>query len=468
MNTQTNSQSNFNSYSADSFNNVMNRLGQKANTQAPNQIQGVPTNALLDQLIKSHSLILRQVEIPTQMCFRIEPIFVCDTQLKTRKIRTQLRKGRWLLKMQKAMELGFRYGAAYLVIRTVGESDLSLPLTLGEIVETRLYTQEELREHRTEMETSYLDPEFYLHNAAPIHTSRILKFYGKRRYGYDLRQNQDRHMSIWEPSFPLFEYYTAALEASLAMLKDSSVGIFKMKGLIKALRNAKTQKCKSELEANLYNRISSLAFGMSITNKIVIDGDEEEFEFVERDYANVEKIVGVFRSAFAEATDLPQSFLFTDVASSTFSDSGKADRELMASKINALQQSQLTPNYDVLVACALGTWDAEYEIEYPSTIQLTESEKAQLLYQLSQSHTALIASGVVTPQAIARRHANCTVDASLNLTEEEIAKASDEVISAPDEAAIGRATGGTTNNLNQAGFVEGGRSSEKRTKPEKN
>lgn len=452
----------------DGFNAVMSKLRGKAMADGSDKHFNFTnlSNGSIDRIIQNKRLLLRQIEIPAAMATKFYPTINCGSNPKVKKIHSLLRKDRWLLKLQSAIALANRYGAAYIVISTVGEKDLSLPLQLGTINSTRLHTQEELEEHRQlELGINYLDPEFYIlttvANQTIIHASRVLAFYGKRRTGYELRHNNYRHMPIWLPSYDLYVYYEAALEASISMLKDSSVGVYKLKGLIKALRNAKTQDSTNKLEQDLYQRISSLIDGMSITKKIAIDAEEEEFEFIERNYTNVEKIVGVFKTAFAEVCDLPSTILFSsNVDEGLFSDVGLADRQLMASNINSYQTQNLTPVFDKLIACFVGSYDLEYQIEYPSTIELTEGEKAQLFYQIAQSHTALISVGVVSPRTVAKRYQSEVIDASLNLSENEVLQSSDKIASSLiDQASEGRAKGGAVNNVNTAGYVEGGQKS---------
>lgn len=446
----------------DGFNAVMSKLRGKAMADDSDKRFNFTnlSNGAIDRILQNKQLLLRQIEIPAAMATKFYPTIQCESKLKVKKILSLLRKDRWLLKLRNAIALGNRYGAAYIVITTVGEKDLSLPLKLGAINSTRLYTQEELEEHRQlELGINYLDPEFYIlttvANQTIIHASRVLAFYGKRRTGYELRHNNYRHMPIWLPSYDLYVYYEAALEASISMLKDSSVGVYKLKGLIKALRNAKTQDSTNKLEQDLYQRISSLIDGMSITKKIAIDAEEEEFEFIERNYTNVEKIVGVFKTAFAEVCDLPSTVLFSsNVDEGLFSDVGLADRQLMASNINSYQTQNLTPVFDKLIACFVGSYDLEYQLEYPSTIELTEGEKAELFYKVSQSHTSLVASGIVSPQTVAKRYQSEVIDASLNLTDEEVATASNVIPpNIVNEAAEGEAKGGTVGNQNTAGFT---------------
>ncbi|MEN9870210.1 MAG: hypothetical protein RLZZ171_1198 [Cyanobacteriota bacterium] len=449
-------------HALDGFNAVMSKLRGKAMSERKDKTFSFTnlSNGAIDTILQNKQLLLRQIEIPALMATKFYPTINSDYRLKVKKIQALLRKDRWLLKLQSAIALANRYGAAYIVLTTVGEKDLSLPLKLGAINSTCLHTQQELEEHRQlELGINYLDPEYYILTTVAsqqiIHASRVLAFYGKRRTGYELRHNNYRHMPIWLPSYDLYVYYEAALEASIAMLKDSSVGVYKMKGLVKALRNAKTQDSTNKLEQDIYRRISSLLDGMSILNKIVIDAEDEEFEFIERNYANVEKIVSVFKTAFAEVCDLPSTVLFSsNVDEGLFSNVGLADRQLMASNINSYQTKYLTPVFDTLIACFVGSYDLEYQIEYPSTIELTEGEKSELFYKISQSHTSLIASGVVSPQTVAKRYQSEVIDASLNLTDEEVKIASGVIPSnIVNNAAEGEAKGGSVGNQNTAGFT---------------
>jgi hypothetical protein len=457
------------SFSSDGFNAVTKRLKSKALAQSAFSLR-VYQNTQIDKLIANKSHILKQIELPALMATKFLPTINNLSSPKVKKVHTLLRTGRWLLKLQTAISLANRYGAAYIVLQTTGETDLSLPLRLAPIESSFIVTQEEMQEDRTnELFVNYCDPAYYRLtgvgrldslNQMIIHNSRVLALYGKKRSGRDLIIHHYRHMPNWLGSYALYEYYQLALEASLAMLKDSSVGIYKLKDMAKALKNAKTQDCSTKLEDDLYKRISSLMDGMSITSKVVVDMDEEDFSFVERNYANVEKIVEVFRNAFADVCVLPKSFLFS--TNNNSSDS-RADREAMAATINQYQSHYLTPIYDTLVACALGSYDFDFEIEYPSTIELTEAEKAELFYSVAKSHTALVASKIITPRTAARRYSTQMIDASLNLTEEEINKAPDEMMEDNNPASQGAKglAGGNTNNLNSAGFVEGGSRAEK-------
>jgi phage-related protein (TIGR01555 family) len=448
----------------DGFSSILKRLKPINNVTISDKVL---TNKEVDYILKNNQLLLRQIEIPAYLATKFYPIITGDSALKSRKIIAYLKKHKWLNKFQKALELANRYGAAYIVIQTVGETTLQSPLKLGEIVKTFIYTHEELQEYRAEMQQiDYSDPEYYLTTQPDIarqvpdlmiHSSRVLAFYGRKRIGYDFMFNRNRHAPTWLGSYPYYLYYQAALEASIAMLKDASVGIYKMQGLVKLLKTAKTQDDKRVIEENLYSRLTSLLDGMSVTNKIIIDAEDEDFNFVERNYNNVEKIVEVFKTAFAEVCDLPNTVLFSsNTEEGLFSNVGMADRQLLASHVNSQQQKQLSPALHILASCYFGTYDHDCDFEYPSTIVLTEAEKAELNYKLVQSHTALIASQVVTPQMIAKRHQGQVIKAALDLTEEEISlipNTIQELNNQLNQAAQGL-KGGNVKNKNSAGYTQ--------------
>lgn len=447
----------------DGFNAVLNQLKEKNSHERASINKRSLANRHIDNIVDGKQLLLRQIEVPAYCATQFYPTIDIGSDLKARKIITYLRKENWLLKFRKVMSLANRYGAAYIILRTAGETDDSLPLKLGAIASTRLVTQEELMEYRpTAMGIDYGDPEYYqariMAGENPqliVHSSRVLAFYGKQRTAYDLIHNNYRHSPIWLPTYPLFQYYEAALETSLSMLKDSSIGVYKMLGLTKLLNTAKTQDCKDQLTKDLYGRLSTLLEGMSVMNKIVIDMENESFEFVERDFSNVEKIVAVFKTAFAEVCDLPSTVLFSsNTEEGLFSNVGQADRQLLASNTNATQNQQLTPALLKIIACLMRTYDLDCAIDHPSTIVLTEAEKAELFYKQVNSHTALLASQVGTPRMIAKRYQGQVIDTSLSFSDEELAKIPDEIQerSIKTEQAAQGQKGGNTSNQNSAGF----------------
>jgi phage-related protein (TIGR01555 family) len=446
----------------DGFNAVLNKVKAKTNYESSLHTNQSLSNKEIDRIVSGKQLLLRQIEIPAYFATQFYPIFDFGSDLKSRKMLSFLRKENWLLKFQKAIALANRYGAAYIILTTAGETDLSLPLKLNPVSSTRLLTQEELIGYRQpDMGIDYGDPEYYMlkqygmAKEGLVHSSRVIALYGKQRSAYDLKQHNNRHSPIWLPTYPLFLYYEAALETSLSMLKDSSIGVYKIMGLTKMLATAKTQDCKDQLTKDLYGRISTLLDGMSVMKKIVLDMEQESFEFVERDFSNVEKIVAVFKTAFAEVCDLPSTVLFSsNTEEGLFSDVGMADRQLLASHVNSFQNLQLTPALNKLIACQMRSYDLDYSIEYPSTIVLTEAEKAELFYKQVNSHTALLASEVGTPRMIAKRYQGQVIDTSLSFTDEELAKIPDEIQERNIKAEQGAQgqKGGNTNNQNSAGF----------------
>jgi hypothetical protein len=382
----------------------------------------------VDDIIGNNELVYRiNATIPRQAT-KLMPQFAGLSKLKQKRIEAQLRRT-WLERMKTASYLANRYGSSFIYLDIDDGLDDNRPIK-GEcqITNSTILTAEHCRPASTDMVHHYDDPELwnvsYDSLSTQVHTSRILKFWGKKRYGRDWQLASYQHETYWLGCFNSLLNFLEANSAALTMLTDASVGVFKYGGLRDLMSQGISCDEADEISTNtIFNRLSALVDGVTIAKKFIIDKDSEEYEYVERNYTGVHEILNDFRQTFLGISPLPASVLFSNAESGgLFSEAGVGDRALLAHLVSEYQNEQMTPALYQLLSVWLGNASEDVIVTYPSTMSLTSSESAKTLFDLSKSLTSLVVAQIMTPQQAARRLSGEQLPVTINMSEDELAQ----------------------------------------------
>lgn len=405
--------------------NLSNISSESARKLSVNKNYKPLSNSMIDRLTTGESIIQRiNTTIPFEGTKQLPELKGIKNGEKLTAI---LEDGDWLAKLRRTAQLANKYGAAYLILDINDGRDVNLPVNYtrkSEILGSYILTHEECQP-LFPSEVTYDLPELYSVKRKgeffDIHESRVLAFYGVEKTGDELRLANGKHEPLWYGCFSKLLSYLESNSAALNMLKDASVGIYKLKGLHDKL--AEAAACPEGDQAatqELYKRLSLLVDSVTIINKLIIDLENEEYEYVERDYTGVTTILSDLRRTFIEYAPLPASILFQSVESSgMFSDSSGSDRELLAMSVLAWQISQLTPNLKKI----LKVYDrstSSVSIEYYSSVHYTMKEQASILFDVTKSLVALTSAKIITPQMAARRLDSRKLKVAVDLSEDEI------------------------------------------------
>lgn len=134
---------------------------------------------------------------------------------------------------------------------------------------------------------------------------------------------------------------------------------------------------------------------------------------------------------------------------------GDGDERIYEERISTDQDAMLRPQleklYPVLCASELGEVPDDLDLNFPSIRVLDEKEKSELAKSTADTLVVYLNSGVMSPRTVAKevKQSSDVTDLGTNLTDEAIAKLSDEVQSEGElgEGLFGEEGGG----LNEAG-----------------
>lgn len=424
-----------NDFANDSMGDVYKELQSSSAARTHSQIRPRQYSIeYVDKLITDNSLIEKLNSTVPSESTKLLPNLTGVSLTKEKKLTDALVNFNWSERARIAGYLANRYGAAYLVLDVNDGRSYDQEVNYKvrpQITRTYILTQNNL--HPCEHEYSdfdYEEAEFYTMQrngqVDKVHKSRVLPFYGTRLYGRSLRNHGMYHRPYWVKSFPALEHYNMGLKATVDMLQDADVFIYKYKGFHDLLEQARGLDCNNEqVTKQLVQRLRMLAQGKSITDAMILDMDNEEGEFIQRDFSHVKEMIETLRLAFAEKTDFPQSILFSSSEAGLFSDTGASDRYSMASLVSKYQREQHVPNLKKLFTI-LEPRTKGYVISFPSTAEHTIKENAETQFTQAKALSALVVSGILSQSQAAAYYGERHMISHVQLTEAEI-KAANEL-----------------------------------------
>jgi hypothetical protein len=376
------------------------------------------------------------------------PAFVGATRAKEVKMQSFLRAGDWMRKLNTLGYLANRYGTAYIYLEIDDKLSDDKPAGQGKIINHRILTPDHLRPDYgfystslTARETDYYILNYDLEHNVRIHKSRILKLVGKPKF--NANNNDDgRDTPYWYGSYNAWMSYLEANSSALTLLKDINIGIFKFGGLRELMTEAMScAEDEKRVTDAIRARLSGLVDSANISRKLIIDADTEDYSFVDRNYGGIKEIIADFRATFTGVCPLPASIIFaTSESSSAFSEAGVGDRALLAQLVANWQNAQLIPVIYQLLSTSFKEIH-DYDIEFASTMSLTQTEKSALQFENAKSLVSLVQSGILTPEIAARKLSETNENIDYALTEADfkaIVKNAKEMTATPK---VGTASG---------------------------
>jgi hypothetical protein len=466
----------------DSYSNVINRLskvvnkgaslgGTDCNLESQYTIKSSTldyiTNLEVDNLIGDNALLLKIVDLNASECYKYAPDLTGIDEELEKKIKAEYEE-KYHYHFAEAQYLANRYGGAFIYLNAEQGTELNeplnpeLPMALGEPV---VLTQEEVRVADFD-KSLYNPPNYYQisgnreYNLAsvtfnftlqPIHKSRFLCFYGRRIRGEEFRSYNFRHKPLWLSALTALYNYETALSASLNMLKNYDIFIYKMQGLAKEVAKACVGGEAGEAaEDTIFRRLSMLTDAVTLTKAMHLDKDLEDAEFINRNYDGVNAIVEDLRRAFAERVDIPASILFASSSGNLFgTDTGLSDRYIMAANINKKQRTDIIEEHRKIFRYLGAGQDTKgLNIRYRSTIELTHKEQSALAFDYAKADASNVVAQIMTPQMCARRYSDAQITPHIQLSPQDIKAISNKFTainqpSGANSAGVNTQIGGT-------------------------
>ncbi|HEV7258948.1 MAG TPA: anti-CBASS Acb1 family protein [Bosea sp. (in: a-proteobacteria)] len=237
-----------------------------------------------------------------------------------------------------------------------------------------------------------------------VHPSRVVRFVGA--------ELPDRVMAYdgWGDTV-LQAVYDAVMQAGsaaaaiAAMLQEAKVDVIKVPGF---MENLATQ----EYAARVLQRYSLANTGKSITNTLMIDG-EEEWDHKQISFAQLPEVLNTYLQIASGAADIPATRLLGQTPGGLQS-TGQSDIRNYYDRISAGQNLELRPALsrldEILIRSALGSRPAAIHYAWAPLWQMTEVEKADVAQKKATAIKAIADTGLIPDHAFARSVQNMFVE----------------------------------------------------------
>lgn len=286
-------------------------------------------------------------------------------------------------------------------------------------------------------EDSNSAPSFY----AKVHRDRILHFKGDELLGMALMQSGGSHQSVLQTMLEAFSRWLQGNMASAAMLSDYSVFRYKLKGLGSLIK-------KGETDA-LLARFLQIQMGMSTMKGLMFDADTEDADFVSRSYAGVNDIMEQLLEQMVAASDLPREKLLGSQAAAGLGGEGRG----MESRLrwaSELRSWRFHNWYQPLRHCSklallavegptAGLLPDGFDVVFPSTLELSELEQAELRDKVSTTQDRDIKANIISPhEARMSRYGSAEFSMEVTLDGRETQRSEEMMLNPPDPLAEAR------------------------------
>ena len=206
--------------------------------------------------------------------------------------------------------------------------------------------------------------------------------------------------SVLTPIFTEIRNFGLAMANTSAMMQDFVNGVFKIPGLSQTM----TSECG---EKDLLNRVSMANLSKSVTQAMIIDG-EEDFQKLSTNVSGVSELIDRFMLSVSSVTGIPASLLFGR-APAGLNATGDSDIRNYYDMIKQYQEVKLRPLIEKLNFYIMKSWNGPFKgvepenwhIEFTPLWQNTEEQEAILRRTVAETDSIYIDRGVLDPNEVA-------------------------------------------------------------------
>ena len=294
-------------------------------------------------------------------------------------------------------------------------------------------------------------PEFYnVHGpdkslAFRVHHSRILRFCGPQVPQPEFQAMNRWGISVFQLTYEEVRKRDNMSNAILNLMFRASILAKKDDRMYQALSGLGTTAGQQQQWGNMLAEMNHLLSNQSMMI-LPKDGGLESHQYT---FGGISDVYQQFQLDIAAAADpgIPVSILYGRTLTG-LSQSNDADLRIYEMKIAQKQKSEMAPQleqqlYPVLLMSELGEIPKDFTLKWPSVRVLTDEEKADLASKVSTAVTAYFNAGIFSHRmALKEIKENSEITGvGTNVTDDDIARASDEFPQAGD-MDMGGAAGG--------------------------
>jgi phage-related protein (TIGR01555 family) len=153
----------------------------------------------------------------------------------------------------------------------------------------------------------------------------------------------------------------------------------------------------------LQNRMAVVDAARSVARALVIDAEGEDFQYVPRNAAGIDKLLEMTWLRLAAAARMPVTRLMGQ-SPSGMNATGASDLRFWYDTVRASQRHELKPRLERIVNLAAknveGVDPGVWEVNFPSLWQMSEKEEAEVKKIVAETDKIYTDSGVVLPEEV--------------------------------------------------------------------
>jgi phage-related protein (TIGR01555 family) len=237
-----------------------------------------------------------------------------------------------------------------------------------------------------------------------IHPSRVIRFLGNEIPDINLSQDgwgDSTLQSIYDAVIQAGQ--TAANVASL--VNEAKIDVVQIPGLMQMMGT-------QEYRAKLIERFTLANSMKSLTNTLILDG-EEEWNRLNASFAGLPDIIRMYLLMASGAADIPATRLLGQ-SSSGLNATGQEDTRNYYDRLASEQTNDLTPRLDrldeVLVRSTFGDKPEEMTYDWNSLWQLSKTEAADVAVKKATVYTADVNAGLLPPEVMREGRENQLIE----------------------------------------------------------
>jgi phage-related protein (TIGR01555 family) len=332
-------------------------------------------------------------------------------------------------RLNRAMKAGRLYGSGFVVMVTK-EAPLTKPLNIdriqpGDLLNLLVFDRFDTTVQgriRNIASKNYGQPQQYRFTprdskAFEVHPSRVLRFDGKTPLSMSGWDAYDQDFGVPELIPVICEIIqdSGVSRGTAHMVDEASIPVQKIPDLKDALAG-----CSEDDELSLADRMQAQTLARSIYGTTYMD-KEDELTRVEINFAGLPELLDRSKARLAAAAKIPAT-RFLGQAPLGLNATGDGDMKNYAVSIGSNQEDQLTDPlfiFDQVAARSAGI-NEPINYEFPSLIDISDSELADILLKKSQALTPLLQLGLIDRNEGRESLDGDPIIGNLNLETEEI------------------------------------------------
>lgn len=238
-----------------------------------------------------------------------------------------------------------------------------------------------------------------------IHASRLQTYQGVISSEQRYRHNLGWGDSVLNRVYNVLKRFDTSWESVMALLKDASLGVYKVKGFMEMLESGNAQL--------LIDRMQLIDSSKSIYRSIVLDADGEDFERVATPLTEIANVIGSSMLRVSSAAKMPAAILFGQ-SPQGMNATGKSDFQNWYDIVRAHQTHKVGPAITNIYRHLLAQSDSptggvvpeNLEVIFPPLDQMEPTQQADIYAKIAAGDKSYVDSKIYTPAQIAEARAS--------------------------------------------------------------